>query len=160
MRKLVVVFVMLWCVPALAGADDARAAIGEVLDAFHEAASKADGARYFSLFFEGGVFLGTDVTERWTIADFREFAEPYFSEGRGWTYQPKDRHIDLAPNGDTAWFDEVLWNEKYGICRGTGVLVLTDSGWRIAQYHLTFPIPNDLSAEITSRIKEYEEKRR
>ena len=58
--------------------------------------------------------------------------------------------------GETAWFDEMLWNEKYGTCRGTGVLVLTEQGWRIAQYHLTFPIPNELSAEFTSRIKELE----
>lgn len=158
MRKLIVVLVALFCLPAFAGDDDPAAVIGEVLDTFHEAASKADGELYFSLFFDGGVFIGTDVTERWTIAEFRKFAEPYFSEGRGWTYLPKERHIDLSPAGNTAWFDEVLWNEKYGICRGTGVLVLTATGWRIAQYHLTFPIPNDLSAEITARIKEFEEK--
>ena len=54
----------------------------------------------------------------------------------------------------------MLWNEKYGTCRGTGVLVLTEKGWRIAQYHLSFPIPNDLSAEVTSRIKEFEQERR
>jgi hypothetical protein len=160
MRKLVTVVVMLWCVPVLAGDNDQAVAIGEVLDTFHQAAARADGPLYFSLFFDGGVFIGTDVTERWTVAEFKEFAEPYFSEGRGWTYTPKERHIDISPTGDTAWFDEVLWNEKYGTCRGTGVLVLTEAGWRIAQYHLTFPIPNDLSAEITARIKEYEEKRR
>jgi hypothetical protein len=34
--------------------------------------------------------------------------------------------------------------------------VLTDGGWRIAQYHLTFPIPNELSAEFTARIKDLE----
>ena len=156
MRKLIVVFLMLWCLPAIAGDDDTTAAIGEVLDSFHEAASKADGELYFSLFFEGGVFIGTDVTERWTVAEFRQFAEPYFTEGRGWTYQPTGRHVDLSPAGDTAWFDEVLWNEKYGTCRGTGVLVLTGEGWRIAQYHLTFPIPNDLTVEVTARIKEFE----
>jgi hypothetical protein len=149
------VFVMLGCLPAVAG-DDPGEAIADVLDSFHEAASKADGELYFSLFFEGGVFIGTDVTERWTVAEFRDFAEPYFSEGRGWTYTPKERHIDLSPKGETAWFDEVLWNEKYGTCRGTGVLVLADEGWRIAQYHLTFPIPNDLTVEVTARIKEFE----
>ena len=52
----------------------------------------------------------------------------------------------------------MLWNDTYGVCRGTGVLVLTEEGWRIAQYHLTFPIPNELSAEITARIKEFQEK--
>jgi hypothetical protein len=152
---LIVVLVTLWCFPAVAG-DDAKAEIEGILDSFHEAASKADGDSYFSLFFDGGVFIGTDVTERWSIDEFEAFAEPYFSEGRGWTYIPKERHIDLSPQGRTAWFDEVLWNEKYGTCRGTGVLVLTEAGWRIAQYHLTFPIPNDLSTELTARIKQFE----
>ena len=31
----------------------------------------------------------------------------------------------VAADGKTAWFDEMLWNETYGTCRGTGVLVLT-----------------------------------
>ena len=39
-------------------------------------------------------------------------------------------------------------------------MVLTANGWRIAQYHLTFPIPNDLSSEFTARIKEFEQERR
>jgi hypothetical protein len=33
------------------------------------------------------------------------------------------------------------------------VLIRTSDGWRIAQYHLTIPIPNDLAAELTTRIK-------
>jgi hypothetical protein len=156
MRKLMMVLTLLWCLPAFAGDSEQAAAIGGVLDTFHEAASQADGDLYFSLFVDGGVFIGTDVSERWTVAEFKAFAKPYFSEGRGWTYSPKERHIDLSPLGDTAWFDEVLWNEKYGTCRGTGVLVLTAEGWRIAQYQLTFPIANELAAEITARIKEFE----
>jgi len=149
---------MLWCLPAAGADDDLIGAIDEILDKFHQAASEADGDLYFSLFAEDAVFIGTDATERWSVDEFRAFAEPYFSKGRGWTYTKTERHIDLAVSGNTAWFDEMLLNEKYGTCRGTGVLVLTGKGWRIAQYHLTFPMPNELSADITSRIKEYEEK--
>lgn len=156
MRKLIFVLVMLWCLPVFAGGKDPAVAIGQVLDAFHEAASKADGDLYFSLFVEDAIFLGTDASERWTVTEFKAFAEPYFSEGRGWTYSATERHVHVAADGKTAWFDELLWNEKYGTCRGTGVLVLTDGAWRIAQYNLTFPIPNDLSAEITARIREFE----
>lgn len=159
MRKLFVVFLMLWCWPAVGADNDATMAIGEVLDAFHDAASRADGDLYFSLFAEDAVFIGTDATERWSVDEFRAFAEPYFSEGHGWTYTKTERNVDLAVSGETAWFDEMLWNDKYGTCRGTGVLVLTEKGWRIAQYHLTFPIPNDLSADFTSRIKEFEVKK-
>lgn len=131
-------------------------AIDGVLTAFHAAASEADGELYFSLFAEDAVFIGTDLSERWTIDEFKAFAEPYFSTGRGWTYTATERHIALAPGGGVAWFDEILWNEKYGTCRGTGVLVEEGGSWRIAQYHLTFPIPNDLSGEITAMIKEHE----
>jgi len=156
MRKLVMVFVILWCLPVFAG-DNPSTAVEVVLDSFHDAASRADGDLYFSLFAEGAIFMGTDATERWTIAEFKAFAEPYFSKGRGWTYTMTERNVYLASSGKTAWFDESLWNEKYGTCRGTGVLVLRDGDWRIAQYNLTFPIPNDLSAEVTARIKELEE---
>jgi len=129
--------------------------VDEVLTAFHGAAAEADGALYFSLLADDAVYIGTDASERWTIDEFKAFAEPYFAEGRGWTYTATERNINIAPGGTVAMFDEMLWNETYGTCRGTGVLVLTEEGWRIAQYHLTFPIPNELSREITGRIKEY-----
>jgi hypothetical protein len=157
MRKIIIVFVTLWCVPALAGDNGPNVAIDGVLDSFHEAASEANGDLYFSLFAEDAIFLGTDAGERWSVEEFVAFADPYFSEGRGWTYTATERHVYVADDGNTAWFDEMLWNEKYGTCRGTGVLVLTDEGWRISQYNLAFPIPNDLSAEITARIKAFEQ---
>ncbi len=162
MRKQVLVAVAIgWLVAFSAAAGDhggAEKAIDGVLSSFHQAASDADGDLYFSLFADEAIFMGTDATERWTVSEFKAFAEPYFSEGRGWTYTKTERYVYVASDGQTAWFDEMLWNEKYGTCRGTGVLVLTDGDWRIAQYNLTFPIPNDLSADITSRIKDFEAK--
>ena len=130
-------------------------AVDATLTAFHAAAAEADGELYFSLLAEDVIYIGTDASERWTFNDFKAFAEPYFSKGRGWTYTATERHIAIAPDGDVASFDEMLWSESYGTCRGTGVLLLTDGGWRIVQYHLTFPIPNELSREITARIKEH-----
>jgi len=131
-------------------------AIAAVLDAFHTAASEADGETYFGLLADEAIYIGTDAGERWSADEFRSFADPYFSTGRGWTYTATERHVDLAPIGTVAWFDELLWNDSYGTCRGTGVLLLTDEGWRIAQYHLTFPIPNDLAKEFTTKIKEHD----
>ena len=150
------------CVTALAVTATAvepknpEAAIDKVLSSFHAAASEANGDLYFSLFAEGAVFMGTDATERWSVDQFKAFAEPYFSQGRGWTYTKTERHISVSADGTTAWFDEVLWNEAYGTCRGTGVLLLTDFGWRIAQYNLSIPIPNDLTRDFAARIKEFE----
>jgi len=130
------------------------AAVDAVLTDFHRAASEADGERYFSLLAEDAVFMGTDAGERWSVAEFQAFAEPYFSQGRGWTYETTERNIFLSPDGAVAWFDEMLWNESFGACRGTGVLKLTADGWRIVQYSLSIPIPNELAGDVTARIKE------
>jgi len=146
-------------VPVMAAAGDlseTEVAVDAVLSSLHQAAADADGEVYFGLFADGAVFMGTDATERWSVAELKAFAEPYFSQGRGWTYLMKERNIFVSSNGQTAWFDESLWNDTYGTCRGTGVLVLTDGAWRIVQYNLTFPIPNDLAGGFAEKVKEYE----
>jgi ketosteroid isomerase-like protein len=143
----------------LAGAEssertgDDRAAISALLDDFHGAAAEADFVRYFGHFHRDGVFLGTDASERWSVADFKAYAKPHFDAGTGWSYTPTQRNIDLTADARFAWFDELLDNAKYGQARGTGALVRTDAGWRIVQYHLTFPIPNELAPELTARIR-------
>lgn len=141
----------------LAGKEEAgggeEEAVSAVLDALHDAASKADGERYFALFDPAAVFFGTAPEERWTVDEFRAFADPYFEAGRGWTYRKVSRHVFLSAGGDTAWFDEELDNDKYGRCRGTGVLLRTAEGWKIAQYNLTIPIPNELAPEVVEKIR-------
>lgn len=129
-------------------------AIATVLDAFHSAAARADEEAYFALLAPNAVFLGTDATERWDKAAFRAFAHPYFAQGKGWTFTPRDRHVDLSRDGRVAWFDELLDSATYGECRGTGVLEKLDGGWKIVQYHLTIPMPNDLAKELVARIRE------
>ncbi|NNM26678.1 MAG: SnoaL-like domain-containing protein [Phycisphaerales bacterium] len=128
--------------------------IGRVLDDFHAAAAAADGPRYFRHFTADAVFIGTDPGERWTRAEFETYAKPHFARGTGWTYVTTERHITRGPDDATAWFDEMLENERYGTCRGTGVLVRTHRGWKIAQYALTIPLPNDLTPEVVGRIRE------
>ena len=132
---------------------DPQAAIAAVLDAFHAAAARADEAAYFDLLAPNAVFLGTDASERWGKSDFQTFAHPYFAAGTGWTFTPRDRHIERSRDGRVAWFDELLDSASYGECRGSGVLEATDHGWKITQYHLTIPIPNDLAKEFVARIR-------
>ena len=127
--------------------------IESVLDDFHLAASEADYDRYFGHLTEESIFLGTDMTERWTKTEFQDYARPHFNQGRGWTYTPTDRHVYVAGDGQSAWFDEVLVNQKYGEVRGTGTLVLENDTWKIVQYHLTVPVPNDLLSELVEMIK-------
>jgi ketosteroid isomerase-like protein len=129
----------------------AEAAIAAVLDDWHQAAAVADGARYFGHMGEDAIFLGTDAGERWTLASFRAFCEPYFSKGIGWTYVPKERHVRVR--GGVAWVDEKLWNEKYGDCRGTAVLERKAGRWAIVHYSLTFLIPNERSDEVVRAIR-------
>jgi hypothetical protein len=142
--------------PALATTPEAD--IAAVLDQLHAAAAKAGGPAYFALYTPDAVFIGTDVTERWTIPAFRAYAQPYFDKGQGWTYAARERQVTIAPVDCrcVAWFDEVLDSKSYGTARGTGTLLLTPQGWRVSQYALTFPIPNDVADEVIARIKTFE----
>jgi len=141
-------------VASAAGQTADEAEVGGVLDALHRAASEADFEGYFGLYAEEFVFLGTDATERWGRSEFMEYARGPFSEGRGWTYTPVERWVTVAPDGRTAWFDERLENAGLGETRGSGVLVLEGGGWKVAQYNLTIPIPNELAREFVARIRE------
>ena len=117
----------------------------EVLDQLHHLASQADGEAYFALF--------ADASERWTVDQFKAYAMPYFTAGRGWTYRTTERQINVAASGDHASFDELLANKSFGMCRGTGVLRRVDGEWKIEQYHLTIPLPNALAHDIADTIK-------
>ncbi|MFQ5670504.1 MAG: nuclear transport factor 2 family protein [Acidobacteriota bacterium] len=128
--------------------------IDAVLDDFHLAASEADARRYFAHFAPGAVFLGTDPEERWTLEQFRAYSEPIFAEGRGWTYHPRSRHHAVSRDGSVAWFDERLDNAKYGECRGSGVLVRVEGQWKIAQYNLSLVIPNDVTPQVVTLIRQ------
>lgn len=127
-----------------------------VLDDWHAAAAAADEARYFGHFASDAVFLGTDDGERWTVDEFRDYALQPFSEGRGWTYRPRERHVLFSDDGSLAWFDEKLDNERYGRVRGTGVLRRTDQGWKIVHYSLSFPIPNEVTLEVVDIVRGFE----
>jgi hypothetical protein len=132
--------------------EESKARVSAALDALHSAAARADGV-YFSLFAPEAVFYGTDASERWTLEEFRAYAEPIFARGQGWTYVSTERHVFLDADGDTAWFDERLENKKYGEVRGSGVLVLREGAWLVAQYNLAFPVPNTLATDLVERIR-------
>lgn len=144
------------CGTGMVGASDV-VRVGAVLDQLHKAASRAEESVYFGLFDASAVFIGTDAGERWPVGEFRVYAHGRFAQGQGWTYTPTSRHVDIAADGETAWFDEMLDSAKYGVCRGTGVLIRRGGQWKIAQYHLTVPVPNDLLPEVVQRIRESRE---
>jgi hypothetical protein len=141
--------------PALSPFDRATAetAIARALDDFHDAAAKADEPRYFSHFADDGVFLGTDATERWDVAAFRAYAHPHFAKGKAWTMRSTRRAIAFSRDGLTAWFDEDLATERLGPARGSGVLVLREGAWKIAQYNLAITVPNERFGDVRALLE-------
>jgi uncharacterized protein (TIGR02246 family) len=127
--------------------------VDAVLDDWHQAAAAADEARYFRHFTPDAVFLGTDATERWTRDEFRKWAQPYFAKGKAWTFKAARRQVTFAKDGNIAWFDEDLATVNLGPCRGSGVLVWEGSTWKIAQYNLSVPIPNEAFKEVKKIIE-------
>jgi hypothetical protein len=122
------------------------------LDRFHAAAAAADEDAYFSLFTDGGVFLGTDAKERWTVPQFRAYAHPRFASGKAWSFRSSRR--DVSVRGEIAWFDEELETPNLGPARGSGVLVRDAKGdWKVAQYNLSIPIPNERFADVKKVIE-------
>ena len=155
-RRIVIFLLPLLFLACLNDEGAATKGVEQTLDALHRFASRADDEKYFSLFTDDAVFLGTDATERWPIAEFREYAMARFNTGVGWTYKTKKRFIYFNNDVSTAWFDEVVINEKYGECRGTGVLEKRGGKWRISHYNLTVPVPNDLLVTVVEMIREHE----
>jgi len=139
--------------PREAAKEEPRAAISAVLDDWHKAAGAADEARYFAHFTADAVFMGTDATERWTRDEFRAWARPFFARGKAWNFRAVSRHVSLSRDGAVAWFDEALDTPNMGPCRGSGVLVKEGGAWKIAQYNLSVPIPNELLPELKGRIE-------
>lgn len=126
--------------------------VDDVLNNWHADASAGRFESYFDAMADDGVFLGTDATERWTKEEFMGYAREPFSDGNGWTYTPSDRFVAFDDDGDTAWVDELLTNEKYGTLRGTAVLRLVGDDWKIAHYSLTFLVPNEKAADVVGVI--------
>ncbi len=147
------------CLPAmlLGGCASTRGEAGEVhafLDSWHNAASRADKEAYFGRIASDGIFLGTDDTERWTLTEFRQDYEGYFDSGRGWTFVPHDRKVNIERPG-LAWFDELLDSEHLGVCRGSGVVRREGGQWVIVQYNLSVPIPNEMVDTLVPMINQH-----
>ena len=130
-------------------ADEQRASTDELLDGLHRDAHEGNFQTYFARYIPDAIFLGTDKTERWTIEEFKTYAKPAFADGHGWTYRVIERNWE--GDGDVRWFDEILFNEKLGHCRGTGIVKLIDNEWKIAHYSLTMLVPNEIATEVGSQ---------
>ena len=160
MKKTLIL--LLFAVGMASAAHHEEAAIGKVLDDFHDAAAHGDRDRYLGHMTDDGVFMGTDEWERWPKRpDFVDYVDSRFRDGAGWSYRSVERHINLASSGDVAWFDEVVYSETNGRFRGTGVLVKQGDEWRIAHYAMSFLIFNENwqdVIELTEKTRAEKEK--
>ena len=126
--------------------------INALLDGLHQDAHEGNFQSYFARYTSDAIFLGTDKTERWTIDEFKAYAKPAFADGNGWSYSVVERNWE--GDGDIRWFDEILFNEKLGHCRGTGVVKLINNEWKIVHYALTMLVPNAIAAEVGAQTQE------
>ncbi|TYP76211.1 nuclear transport factor 2 family protein [Aquimarina intermedia] len=127
------------------------------LDQWHQSAAQADFDSYFGLMTEDAVFIGTDPTENWQLDAFKAFAKPYFDKGKAWSFSKLERTIYLGKNTHYAWFDELLTTQM-GICRGSGVVEATKTGWKIKHYVLSITVPNENVSEVTKMKQKFEDK--
>lgn len=128
-------------------------AVDKSLDAWHKAAAEANFEGYFGLMTADAIFIGTDATENWSYEAFRSFAKPYFDKGEAWDFSALERHVFFNESGDTAWFDELL-DTWMGLCRGSGVLVKQEEGWKVKHYVLSLTIPNEQIDPVIALKKE------
>ena len=142
-------------------ASDDTAAINAVVDGFHEAAAHGERDRYLGYFTSEGVFMGTDDWERWPLKpEFEKYVAERFKDGKGWAYKPLERHIAFAPDDQVAWFDEITKSEKWGLFRGTGVLLKQGNDWKIAHYAMSVLVPNEAWEAVSALNKAAVKKRR
>jgi hypothetical protein len=134
----------------------AKEQITSVLDQWHKAAADASFDTYFSLMDQQSIFIGTDAEELWNKQEFMDFAKPYFDRGKAWSFTSVERNIYMDENQKYAWFDELL-STQMELCRGSGILMLTDQGWKIRHYVLSIAVPNEDVDQLVALKKEHDQ---
>ena len=120
-----------------------EADIESLLNQWHQAAAEADEAVFFGSMLEGGIYIGTDASERWTREEMLSLLGKYFERDSAWDFKTIERNITMAGDNRLAWFDELL-DTWMGTCRASGVVQLIEGDWRISHYHLSIAVSNDV----------------
>jgi len=118
------------------------AEIDDLMDDWHHAAAVADEDTFFGSMTKDGIYIGTDKSERWLRDDMRAWSQQYFDRESAWSFTKVERNVTIGASKEIAWFDEIL-DTWMGPCRGSGVVIKTDEGWKISHYHLAIAVPNE-----------------
>lgn len=129
------------------------------LNRWHKAASDADFQAFFEKMADSSIYIGTDANERWTKSAFIIFAKPYFDKGKAWDFKPYDRDIHLSADGHYVWFSELL-STWMGVCRGSGILHKSATGWKIEQYHLSVTVPNEVIKDFITLVDNFSKRQK
>lgn len=143
------------CISRFAYAQSDVSTVNTFMDQWHLAASTANGSSFFDSIDENGIYIGTADHERWTKSEFVSFAKPYFDKGKAWDFKAYQRNVHVTSDGQYAWFSELL-TTWMGVCRGSGVLHKTASGWKIDQYHLSVTVPNEIIKDFITLVDHYQ----
>jgi hypothetical protein len=136
-----------------------QAGIHEFIEQWHRAAATASGEAFFGSMSENSIYIGTDAHERWTKPEFVAFAKPYFDKGKAWDFKPYDRDLHISADGQYVWFSELL-TTWMGVCRGSGMLRKTASGWKIEQYHLSVTVPNEIIKDFITLVDQFSKQKK
>jgi hypothetical protein len=160
MKKVIILFLSVFLIESCVSSKDAivnkeatKTKINTLLVSWHQAATDANFDDYFGKMDSSSVFIGTAAEEIWTKKQFENFSKPYFDKGKAWSFETLERTVSINDSGDFAWFDELL-TTWMGTCRGSGVLEKKDNIWKIKQYVLSVPIPNNDIQKVISAKKE------
>ena len=80
MKKTLLVFLVIFLQNIWAESE-----LDALIDGLHQDAHEGNFQTYFDRYSVDAIFLGTDKTERWTVEEFKAYAEPAFADGNGWT---------------------------------------------------------------------------
>lgn len=145
---------LLSCRTNVLPSENATQKINTLLNQWHRDVAEYKFDAYFDKLTNDAVFVGTDASEVWNKTKFMSFSKPYFDKRQTWDFEPLQRNIYLDLNDNYAAFDELL-NTWMGLCRGSGIVVNTQNGWKIKHYVLSVAVPND---DIQKVIKAKQEK--
>ncbi len=137
--------------PSDAPAGSARWLLHDV----HRAKAEGDGERYFGHFAPDGVFLGTDRSERFSLAGMRAILGPYYARGARPLTIPVEQIVYPTPDGGWAWFEQLVERQHVGRMRGTGVLRKVDDTWKFLHYNVVLIVPNALAEDFARRIEAF-----
>lgn len=116
--------------------------ITALLNTHHRATATKNVAMLKNCFVPRGQFIGSDDSEHWPV---EEYADRLADTESGWDVtECLGRSIYAVGTNKppSAFFFEIMRHAKYGVMRGSGVVVKEDGDWMIVQYVLSFSVPN------------------